>query len=58
MGQADERGTTDHVPVMLTLPERSVKIARVHAAQTKRTRNAVVIDAMREYAPILRRVPK
>ncbi len=57
MEQPDKREVAAQVPVMLVLPGRLVEVARAHAVETGRTRNAVVLEAMREYAPILRQEP-
>ncbi len=40
---------------MLVLPEQLVGAAGAYAAKTGQTRNAVVLKAMREYLPTLRR---
>lgn len=53
MKQPDEREAGDRAPVMLVLPEQLVDAARVHAAESGWTRNAVVLEAMREFAPTL-----
>jgi hypothetical protein len=57
MEQTDKREAADRVSVMLVLPGRLVEVARVHAAKSGLTRNAVVLEAMREYTPSLRQEP-
>jgi len=42
---------------MLVLPERLVEDTRAYATKSWQTRNAVVLEAMREYAPVLRQEP-
>ena len=57
MAQTDKVEAAGRVPVMLVLPERLVEDTRAYATKSWQTRNAVVLEAMREYAPVLRQEP-
>lgn len=55
MEQETQREATGQVPLMLVLPKQLADVARTYAVQTGQTRNAVVLKAIREYLPALRR---
>lgn len=55
MDRIKRRGGGRQVLVTLVLPERLIEATRTYAARVAKTRNAVVLEAVREYAPTLKK---